>query len=341
MASPELLTTRIAVVKPCCIGDCVMALPALQALRTGYPDSHIDVWVGGHSRAVFDMAAAADSVVEFPNQPGLRSVPSLAAAWRRASYDTVIILDRSRALHVAVKASGARRIAATTFRAAEQRHESDVYLSVVRYLVDSAPATLPIVIPSDAARESATDRITSHAPPTVVLHPGGAQNPGVNMLDKRWQVERWSELTCTLVGNGCQVLLSGGPADRAVALRVASLANLPTRNVIAGEFDISGTAAIVARAALFVGIDTGMSHVAAAVGTPTVAIFGPTNPRRYRPLGPHVRVVSPDESWMVPDADLRRTHAQPTRPTTADVLVSDVLFAAESLLRSSRISRII
>jgi heptosyltransferase-2/heptosyltransferase-3 len=183
----------------------------------------------------------------------------------------------------------------------------------------------------NAKRQSAA-LLTGINSPIAVLHPGGAQNPGATMLDKRWPADRFAELARVLHHDGTTVLLSGGMGDLGAARYVADKAGLEASAILAGQIDIETLTGVINRAAIYVGPDTGVTHIAAAVGTPTIAIFGPTNPRRYRPLGRHVQVLAPPESWEIPDRDLRRNSGPASRPSTEAVSIETVLAATRDVI---------
>ena len=324
--------TRIAVLKPCCIGDCVLALPALDALATAWPDAALDVYVGDHSRAVFAGRNNGTSLHRLDEHITLQRVQRLGWRLRRGRYDAIIVLDRSRGLRLAATLARPARRASVRGVNPETRHEAQVYLDALKDVGVDAPLTPPRIVPTDAEQASAAQFVPAGGA-YAVLHPGGAENPGVSMPEKRWPVERFGVLASALRVRGLKVLLSGGPGDIERCRAVAQSTQLDASAILAGRLDIMMTAAVVQRAALFVGPDTGMSHVAAAVGTPSVAIFGPTNPRRYRPLGALVRVVAAPGAWDVPDADLRRPRATPPGARIELVEVAEVLAACDELLR--------
>jgi ADP-heptose:LPS heptosyltransferase len=166
----------------------------------------------------------------------------------------------------------------------------------------------------------------------ALLHPGGAENPGSTMHGKRWPPDRFVSLARELTRRDMTVFLSGAAGDRELVLGIARDAALPESRALAGRADLPTTTAILERAALYVGPDTGISHLAAAVGAPTVAIFGPTNPRRYRPLGAAVSVVAPPASWDLPDVDLRRSRPSAAAVATERVAVDEVIAACEAVL---------
>jgi heptosyltransferase-2/heptosyltransferase-3 len=171
-------------------------------------------------------------------------------------------------------------------------------------------------------------------PAFAVLHPGGAVNPGALRLQKRWPAARFTGLAEALRARGLAVLLTGGPDEAEVAGGIAEEAGLPPAANIAGQLSLLQTAALIERGALYVGPDTGVSHLAAAAGTPSVVIFGPTNPLRYGPRGPRVSIVAPAASYEIADVDLRRAPEAARAVATAQVSLDAVLAACDALLAS-------
>lgn len=320
----------IAVIKPCCIGDCVMALPALAVLRAAHAHATMDVFVGTHSSRVFDGQPSIDNLRHTRDQPNPASSARLALSLRR--YDAVVILDRSRYLKAAMRMSRVRVGAAVTQQRPETRHESRVYLDVLGDIGVAVPSHVPLpkLDPAPGASDRATRLIGVDQAPYVVIHPGGASNPGTNMFEKRWPADRYRELARELVGLGLRVVLTGGTGDSEAADIVRE--GVEGMTSLVGQADLQTTAEVIRRASLYVGGDTGMSHIAGAVETPVVAIFGPTNPRRYRPLGERVIILAPEASWDVEDRDLRARDNACTLPSTSDVEISDVLSACKHLL---------
>jgi heptosyltransferase-2 len=324
---------RIAVLKPCCIGDCVLALPALDALAAAAPAAAIDVYVGDHSRAVFAGQSTVTALHGVPERSSLARAQRLGWRLRRGRYDWIVALDRSRGLWLAATLARPDRIATARGAQPETRHEAQVYLDALRDVGIEAALIPPHIELPAATRAAAAEHMPTS--PYVVLHPGGAENPGVTMPEKRWPVERFSALAVALRARGLAIVLSGGAGDVARCRAVAESAELDARAVIAGRLDLMTTAAVVADAALFVGPDTGLSHLAAAVAAPTLTIFGPTNPRRYRPLGPRAHVVAAPGSWDLPDADLRRPQPTPPDARIELVTVDEVLAACDEQLAAA------
>jgi len=124
-----------------------------------------------------------------------------------------------------------------------------------------------------------------------------AVHPGSGGARKCWPAERFARLIRSL---GAAVLLLEGPADSAPCRRVEQLAPTGTHLVKASGLSVAQAAALLARCRSYVGNDSGLSHLAAALGVPTVAVFGPTDPSVWAPRGPRVRTVQAAAGW--PDA---------------------------------------
>jgi heptosyltransferase-2 len=118
-----------------------------------------------------------------------------------------------------------------------------------------------------------------------VLGPGAIYGPA-----KRWEAERFAALARSLAADGFRVLVCGAPAERDLCAGVAARAGAGALS-IAGETSLPLQAGLCAIAALAVCNDSGLAHLAAAVGAPTVAIFGSTSSAWTAPIGPRVRVV--------------------------------------------------
>ena len=322
---------RIAILKPCCIGDCVMALPAVDSIIAANETATIDVFVGKHSRVVFEFRRRL-TTRRVLDSLDFSSALQLSRRLRQGRYDTVVCLDRSRWLRLATRLSRATIGGYVRSMSPELRHESEVYLDVVRDIGIPTPYDTPWIAPSPDVERGTAELMFEMRWPVAVLHPGGARNPGATMLNKRWPATRFVELARVLKREGTTVLLSGGTSDLDVVRAVADGAGLGESAILAGKVDIGTLAGVISRAAVYVGPDTGVTHVAAAVGTPTVAIFGPTNPRRYRPLGQHVQVLAPRESWQIPDRDLRRTSGPASTIYTESISLQAVLKATRDAI---------
>jgi ADP-heptose:LPS heptosyltransferase len=258
-------------------------------------------------------------------------------AWnlRTAGHDWIVVLDRSRWLIAAARSAAPSRLAKLSSSRPKPRHEIDVYLDALEAVGIRTPFNVPRLTPGSEARESAVAALGDVEQKLVVLQPGGAENPGATMLDKRWPAERYIQLARTLAERGLRPVLTGGPSDVDLCFQIANDIIDLKPVVLAGRLDIMSSAAVIERAGLYVGADTGMSHLAAAVGAPSIVIFGPTNPLRYAPRGDRVKILSPESSQTLPDIDLRKGAALTGLPSTAEVSVDEVVNACADLIEQS------
>jgi ADP-heptose:LPS heptosyltransferase len=162
-------------------------------------------------------------------------------------------------------------------------------------------------------------------PGTVVVHPGAAAPA------RRWPADRFATVARELAGQGWPVLVTGNAAERPLARRVAALAGLPARAVLAGRTgDLGALARLIAGAALVVCGDTGVGHLATATGTPSVLLFGPVPPDEWGPLRDLDRHLV---LWRGRSGD---PHGGTADPGLTAIAVPEVLAAARTLLAQPR-----
>lgn len=339
---------RIVVIKPCCLGDMLMATPVIRTLAQRYPQAEITIVTGDWTQPAIETSPRIDRVIRYPETSALRAAAQLGWLLRGFSFDLGISLDRSPATALALRIAGIpiragidseSRGIGLTHRANPQpdQHETDLYRAVLQslgfddearhpeyYVPDSALQHISTLIPSEGARR------------LVVIHPGGAVNPGVAMLEKRWPATSYGELASLLAHEAnATIVLVGTNSDRNAVDTVRDFARAPVVD-LCGQLDLPQLAALCTKASLYIGNDSGATHLASAVGTPVVAIFGPTNPTRYRPLGRRTRVCAPSESWSLPDPGDLRSASRTSLPDIASVPLPSVLNACIDLLEGAQ-----
>jgi ADP-heptose:LPS heptosyltransferase len=144
-------------------------------------------------------------------------------------------------------------------------------------------------IPAEAQQRAAQLLRGRRGGPMVGIHASGGRPI------KQWEVTRFAEVAAMLVASrGATIVLTGAPGDRAIVDLVRSA--IPATNAIdiAGEADLLTLAAVLQQIDVLVTGDTGPMHLAAAVGTPVVAVFGPSDPARYAPRGSQHRIIRID-----------------------------------------------
>ncbi len=156
-----------------------------------------------------------------------------------------------------------------------------------------------------------------------------ALGPTANWSHKVWPAERFVALARALTGPGGRleghgVLVLGGPGAEEAATAGAVLAGLPSARDLVGQLTLPEAAALLSRATLYVGNDSGLMHLAAAAGAPTLGLFGPTNAEEYAPSGPRAAVVEADRHDSPPEASeldrLPRMDALPVERALAAAL---------------------
>ena len=295
------MTERIAVVRALQLGDMLVALPALRALRGCFP--HAEITLIGLPWACWfadRFSMYVDQFVEFPGWPGIAEAPyepEKTAAFLREQqaygYDLAIQMHGSGEITNAfVFALGADRSAG--FYAGERPAQlwpatpyPDDLPEVLRLLHiaelfgagNPDPSLEFPVTEDDRAELSGLLPLQATGTPLRVgLH------PGASAPSRRWPEDRFADVANRLVDRfGAQIILTGGPDEIEIAEMVAVQIEAPVTN-LAGQTSLGGLAALLSGLNLFVTNDTGPSHIANAIGTPSVTIFGPADVRRWAPL---------------------------------------------------------
>jgi heptosyltransferase-3 len=278
--SPDQPAGRLLLLRPGAIGDTLLTFPALGALRRRFAAAELVV-AGNRSALTLARAAGlvdridafgADWLADlFGDEP----TPALRAQLAGTDLGIVWMHDQSTAADLAdrLQAAGSRQtLGLASFPPAGARcHLADhLYTSLAPLGIGGPRPSLTLPVPPGLAGANR---------PTVVLHPGAGGR------HKRWPAARYAALAQHLIDQGFAVALTCGPADRdAVGEVQARVADLPL-TVLAG-LELSELAGIIGRATGFVGNDSGITHLSALLGVPTVALFGPCDPVYWAPIGP-------------------------------------------------------
>ncbi len=311
---------KILIVKLSAVGDVVMSLPALWALRRKYPQARIDWLVEAGPAELLVGHPALDRVLISPRHQLKRLVKSghwlaarrLARDFRRdlraVEYDVVLDLQGLFKSGFQVwLARGARKVGFDRVRERAhwflnekmpaydpERHAARRYLDAAVYLGADRPDPEPekYYTPPPRGEVEAARLLAGLAGPWVVL------NPGARWVAKHWPVGHWQQLAARLAGEkGLSLVVTGGPADVPLGRAIAEAAPGAVRD-LCGRTSLSGLAAILARAEAVVTGDTGPMHLAAAVGARGLALFGPTRPNRTGPFGGRFHVLTPPRNCL-------------------------------------------
>jgi heptosyltransferase-1 len=299
---------RILLIRPSAVGDVLMVLPSLEALRRAYPQAHIGFIVEDRAQDLIIGHPALNRVHVFPrrrwvrtrSRPALwretcREIAAFIRSMRDERYDACVDFQGNVKGALLGLASGVpRRIGYSSVYAREcnhwftnvhvtpkpsDYHRAEKFFALVRFLgavPEDAAYRLP-PSPDSAVRVRRfleESGVSSYA----VIHPGTSHFGRA----KRWPPERFATVAARLAGLGLRAVIAWGPGERQLAARV--VAQSGGNGVIALETQsVLDLAELMRRAQVFIGCDSGPMHLSSAVRTPCVAIFGPFDPAVYGP----------------------------------------------------------
>lgn len=268
------------------IGDAVMTTPALERLHQLHPDAVIDIVADRRSSEIFSHCPYRGAIIHKEKKAGLRGLWDLVRTLRRQRYDLVVDLRTDglawllRARHRLTKAR----------RQPRGPHAVEDLISIID-AVDPGRIIPPATVWLDDAERERARRWLATLPEGSWL----ALGPGANWPPKIWPLEHFEALIRSVADRFSGLVLLGGPDDRGRCARLAADAPLPVAN-LAGETSLLEAAAVLEGCTAFVGNDSGLGHLAAAAGTPTLTLFGPGRPERYHPWGENTRWLRADET---------------------------------------------
>jgi len=283
------------------LGDAVLSTGLLDHLLRTHPDARITIVCGAVAAGIFERMPGREQTIILEKQSRGRHWLPLWAATVTTRWDLVVDI-RGSALSWLVP----------TARRAVMRRRPGHKTAQLAAILGLDPPPLPVVwtAPSDQAKAAA---LLPAGRPIVALA------PTANWAPKIWPAARFAELFHALPLIGAVPVIFAGPGETERAMVAPLRAALPDAIDLSGRLTLPQIAACLSRSSLFVGNDSGLMHLAAAVGAPTLGLFGPTNAAEYAPAGRRARAV------IGPGADM----------TT--ISVEQVLAAADALLRQSPI----
>ena len=285
---------RILVIRGGAIGDFILTLPAIRLLRENFPAAHLEILGYRHIIALAEGRAYADATrsIEYGPMAGFfvpRSdlAPDLAAYFAGFQQVVSYLFDPDGFFEANLRRAGVKNYLPAFTKLDDSAHAARQLArplqSLALYLEDHAAT----VHPSAADHAFADAFLGADDAPLIGLHPGSGSPR------KNWPLENWRALGAWLLARTPppRLLLIGGEADHAPldALTAAwrGLPVLPAR-----DLPLPHLAALLARCRLFLGHDTGISHLAAAAGAPCLLLFGPTDQAIWAPANPQVTVIT-------------------------------------------------
>jgi ADP-heptose:LPS heptosyltransferase len=284
MAAPAVHPPRILILRGGAIGDFIVTLPVLQTLLARWPDAEIEIWGYPHIADLAVAAGLAKKVVSLDRAEMVRffvPVPDFAPGQEAAiqSFDIILnyLHDPEGQIRSNLHMAGAKQVLSGS-PIIKRGHAVDFLLeplmALALYETGLAPALdfPPALLARGTARLHSLG-IKGHP---ITIHPGSG-SPA-----KNWPLDRYIDLIKTLRTRGHEILLVLGEAD--APLRPALDAALPDIPRL-DSLPLTDLAPSLAACALHIGNDSGITHLAAAVGIPVVALFGPTDPATWSPRG--------------------------------------------------------
>lgn len=305
-ADPPAPPRRVLAIKFYGLGNIVMIMPVLRALRAANPGVAIDFLTLPGNGPLLERSGLIERVlsVDVGSMTRFaRSVLALFRALRRGGYDTV--LDFEQFLKVSgifAFATGAPRLIGLntegqhrgwlyTTRVAytDSDHTTDIFLRLIAPLGVRPAAAPPWRLPVAAEERTQVRGLLPPAragAPLVVMHVGTGPNYG-QVAVKRWEIDRFAALADALVEHhGATVVFTGQGVEEHALIRQAQAGTRHPTVDTCDRLGVGELAALLAEATFVVSNDTAIMHLAGAVGTPVAALFGPTSPLLYGPRGP-------------------------------------------------------
>jgi ADP-heptose:LPS heptosyltransferase len=309
------------------LGDVVMSLPALRAIRARFPHARITVAVGKPGKELLGLSGYANEILEVdrvalrdgPTLISIGRIAKLVAQVRRAKYDFVIDLHSYYETNILGFLSGAqhrlysrRSNRSLDFlanfkpqprREASTAHLVDRYLDLLKPLgIENAPRT-PVLKTSAGDELAVEGLLKKEKAQTGELLAGIF--PGAGNATRLWPLERFADLADHLIRNDrVRVIVFAGPEEREMVPQMRKL--FPPGTIFFDRLTIPQLAAAQARLTLFVSNDTGPAHIAAAVGTPVIVIMDRPDLHSFTPVGEHNRFIRGALITEIPVADVYR-----------------------------------
>lgn len=299
------------------IGDVVLSTPAIKAVRDAYPASHIAVMVRPYARDIVEGNPYLDEVIIYDKGGSEKSLSGnlkFTNYLRRKNFDLALILHPTKRTHIIIFLAGipvrvgydkkwgfllTKKIPHT--KQFGLKHEIDYTLDVLKYAgIEAKDRSLYMPI-----KDASEKRIAE------LFEKGGvknndmviAVNPGASCVSKRWRPENFAKVGDALARErGAKIVIISDSKDKPFADKTASLMRTTPLN-LAAQTSVADIASVLKRSRLFISNDSGPVHIACAVGTPVIAIFGRNDrglsPERWGPSGKNDIVLHKDVGCKV------------------------------------------
>ena len=304
-----MLTPRnILVVRADRMGDVVLTVPAIRALKRAFPQARVSVWLDASTKTLLDGLSFVDEILVEDKGRGWRGYLSFVFALRRRKFDLAVVYNTKRRTNMACafagiphrlgykneKYGGLLTHPVNDRRHLGEKHEAEYCLDLLREIgVQSQDLTLEIARDNDA-EHWAKDLVAREFQGASFA----AIHASASCSTRFWPIRSYVELIDRLADGGMRIVLVGGEDAQGSAQEIGAAVSRPVLDMT-GKTSLPQLVSLLRRARVLVSNDSGPVHVAAGAGTPVVSIFLRSqpgiNPRRWRPLGLKSRVVVPPQ----------------------------------------------
>jgi len=296
------------------IGDVLLATPLAASIKAAWPDAEVDMLVFAGTDGVLRGNPDVAKVIAVPESMSGPATLGLAARlWRR--YDVAISVQTGDRPTFMAWAAGRRSIGLVEAGAqsAWKRRALDDAVPAGADAEHTLSANLrllaPLHVPPLAAVRATWDEDAPQRARAVFPAADSARfalmHVSPKFAYKAWTAEGWAELAQWLTARGLTVAIAGGGSQEERDAIAQLLPRLPAGTVdLSGKVDLAALAWLIQRAEVYVGTDTAVTHVAAALGVPTVALFGPSSPVKWGPW-PRTLAAGPATPWLMRGAQQR------------------------------------
>ncbi|MBM3249034.1 MAG: lipopolysaccharide heptosyltransferase II [Candidatus Omnitrophica bacterium] len=345
--SPSLLSyKRVLIVRTDRIGDVILSTPAIRAVKDFYPNSFVAVMVSPYAKEIIEGNPYADEVIIYDKDKVHKSVFAsirFANQLKKRKFDLAIILHPTNRVNlvsyfarIPERVGYNRKMGFLLTKKLDdkkhlgEKHEMEYSLDVIRAIgIESKEKELfmPIKLESENWLEDmlAKNRILNQDR-LIAIH------PAASCPSKIWPQESFAKISDKLIEAGYKIIVVAGPKDKKIANKVAEKISYPVLN-LAGDTSVSHLASILKRCKLFISNDSGPVHIASAVGTPVISIFGRNqkglSPLRWGPLGIKDKFLHKDVGCI----ECLAHNCKKEFTCLKAIKVEDVLKAVEEILK--------
>ncbi len=299
-----LSSKRILVIKMSALGDVVLAIPSLKALREKFPRAHISVLVGLQCRQVLQRCPYINEIITYDNREkrNLSEMFRLLRRLQRGNFDIVIDLQNNRRSHI---------FGFLSFAPQRYGYDNKKFSFLLSYKVKEKKISLP---PLKHQLGTLNMLGIKTVTPQLELWPSsfdfdwaetflenqwlakGQKLVGINVsasarwLTKSWSLEKFAQLANLLAAEHIRVVITGTPADRKIAQRLRQISGAKPIDAC-GKTSLMQFACLLKHCRVFLTSDSAPMHIAAAMKVPFVALFGPTDPQRHLPPAKDIIVI--------------------------------------------------